>query len=90
LSYQDKNITFIGLGKKTDLDNNNSKEIGGLISNYLNSKKIKSASIIISDDGDFDSIDNLEKEIEVISNIAFGITLKSYRFNKYFVDKKKI
>jgi len=89
LSYQDKNITFIGLGKKTDLDNNNSKEIGGLISNYLNSKKIKSASIIISDDGDFDSIDNLEKEIEVISNIAFGITLKSYRFNKYFVDKKK-
>jgi leucyl aminopeptidase len=89
LSYQEKNIILIGLGKKSDLNNNNAKEIGGLISSYVNAKKIKSSSLIISNDISDDIINNLEEDSEIISNIVFGITLKNYRFNKYFNDKKK-
>tara|TARA_Y100000389_G_scaffold191836_1_gene218601 strand:+ start:1874 stop:3352 length:1479 start_codon:yes stop_codon:yes gene_type:complete len=88
LSYQEKNIILIGLGKKAEINDNISKEIGGLISNYINGNKIKSSTLIISDGFDC-NVNNLENDYGIISNIAFGITLKSYRFNKYFVDKKK-
>ncbi len=89
LSHQEKNIILIGLGKKSNINDDVSREIGGLISNYANSAKIKSSTLIISNDFDYNFADNLESDDNIVSNIAFGITLKSYRFNKYFVNKKE-
>ena len=48
LSHQEKNIILIGLGKKSNINDDVSREIGGLISNYANSAKIKSSTLIIS------------------------------------------
>lgn len=89
LAHNDKNIILIGLGKTSDLDDNNAKEIGGLISSYVNGKKIKSSTLIVAGNLQDNLVQNLEDNSKIISNIAFGITLKNYRFNKYFVDKKK-
>lgn len=90
IAHQEKNITLIGLGKKVEINNQTLKEIGGLISNYVNGKKIKSSTLIIANDIEFiDFNQSLENDTDFIANIAFGIILKNYRFNKYFVDKKK-
>lgn len=68
-----------GAGEFKKLNNINCQKIGSKITSFLNSHKIANANI------SFD----IEKEEYHICNIAFGATLQSYRFNKYFVDKKK-
>ncbi len=68
-----------GAGEFKKLNNIKCQKIGSKITSFLNSHKIANANI------SFD----IEKEEYHICNIAFGATLQSYRFNKYFVDKKK-
>ena len=67
-----------GIGSKKSVDNLSAQKLGGRISAHLNGNKIKDAVIACTKDN-----------AHIVANIAFGIKLHSYRFNKYFVDKKK-
>jgi leucyl aminopeptidase len=85
-------LTIIfGIGEENLFDNLAAQKIGGKISAYLNSSKIKSATIIADYNIDAKNIlKNKKKDNgEIIANIAFAITLQSYRFNKYFNNKKE-
>jgi len=68
---------LVGIGEEKKFDNLAAQKTGGKIIDYLNAHKIKEAVI------------SFENEGEIAANIAFGIRLKSYRFNKYFNDKKE-
>ena len=77
-----KKFAFCGIGDIKKLTKVKSQELGGIITDKLNSLKITKASIIV---------DNKELENQnntFILNIAEGIKLKNYCFNKYFEDKK--
>ena len=72
------NLAIIaGIGEEKKFDNLAAQKIGAKIVDYLNAHKIKEAVISFENDG------------EIAAHIAFGIKLKSYRFNKYFNDKKE-
>ena len=81
---------LVGVGKEKKLDKLSVQKIGGQIANYLNSNKIKNATVVFGYDlGVKDSLKNKIKDnSNLVSNVAFGIRLASYRFNKYFQDKK--
>jgi leucyl aminopeptidase len=72
------NLTIlVGIGEEKKFDNLAAQKIGSKIIDFLNVNKIKDAVISFKNEG------------EIAANIAFGIKLKSYRFNKYFNDKKE-
>jgi leucyl aminopeptidase len=70
-------LVLAGIGKEKEFDNLAAQKTGGKIAAYLNANKIKDAVI------------SFENEGEIAANIGFGIHLQSYRFNKYFNDKKE-
>jgi len=70
-------LILAGIGEEKKFDNLEAQKTGGKITAYLNSHKIKEAVISFENDG------------EIAANIAFGANLQSYRFNKYFNDKKE-
>jgi leucyl aminopeptidase len=70
-------LVLVGIGAEKNFDNLAAQKTGGKIAAYLNSNKIKDAVISFENDG------------QIAANIAFGIELQSYRFNKYFNDKKE-
>ncbi len=72
-------LVVIGAGEEKKLDDLAFQKIGSKIVAFLNSAKIQDGSI-------FFELQNSHKNV---ANIAFGALLQSYRFNKYFVDKKK-
>ncbi len=65
----------VGAGVEKKLNELALQKLGGQILAALNGNKIKDATIV------FDGAD--------ATNIAFGALLGSYRFNKYFVNKKE-
>ncbi|CEI85228.1 leucyl aminopeptidase [Ehrlichia minasensis] len=69
-------IIVVGLGKAEEFDEEKSLKIGGIIYSELNRMKISEASIISSHDSD------------VMANIAYGAFLRSFNFDKYFVQKR--
>ena len=70
-------LVLFGIGAQDKFDNLSAQKLGGRIAAHLNVNKIKEATISFDNEG------------EVAANIAFGVTLQSYRFNKYFNDKKE-
>jgi leucyl aminopeptidase len=70
-------LVLAGIGAEKKFDNLSAQKTGGKIAAYLNANKIKDAVI------------SFENEGEIAANIAFGIRLQNYRFNKYFNDKKE-
>ncbi len=73
-------IILVGL-KEDDLDSSyNISKIGSYITSILNSRKISEANLIIS-----------KKTFKNGSqaNLLYGITLNTYRFNKYFSESKR-
>lgn len=78
-----KRFVFCGVGKVEELTNVKIQELGGSIAGRLNCcHKLKTASIII----DNQELANQEKSFVI--NLAEGIKLKNYYFNKYYQDKK--
>jgi len=65
----------IGAGSAQKLDDLMLQKIGSNIVAFLNGSKIKQA--------------NVSFESKNLAQVAFGGLLQSYRFNKYFEDKKK-
>ena len=56
-------------------------KLGSNITTTLNNKKIKEASLVLNDKA-FNAYE--------VAQLLYGIALNTYRFNKYFSDKKKI
>lgn len=77
------NIVFIGKGgAKDNLTEFDIEAAGGQLYSHLNSAKIKSAQMVIDN-----KIGKLSEE-RVAALVAYGFTLKSYNFDKYFTKKK--
>ena len=70
-------LILAGIGEEKKFDNLAAQKTGGKIAAYLNGHKIKDAVISFENDG------------EIAAHLAFGAYLQSYRFNKYFNDKKE-
>ena len=70
-------VVLVGIGAESKFDNIAAQKIGGKVAAYLNANKIKDAIISFENDG------------EIAANIALGVRLQGYRFNKYFNDKKE-
>jgi leucyl aminopeptidase len=78
LSEGEKAFVIVGAGSEKKLNELAVQKIGSRVAAILNSAKIKNATVFFeSKNSAFD-----------LSNIAFGALLQSYRFNKYFENKK--
>ena len=78
IAEEDKQILLIGAGKEKSLDALTLQKVGATCFSYLNSIKAKTADVVLTSSKTQDACE-----------VAFGALLKSYRFNKYFNDKKK-
>jgi len=79
LSRDNASLFLIGLGDEKKLTDLALNKIGGKILQVINSYKFTHAKINFED----------SKHSAKSPEIAFGMMLQSYRFNKYFVDKLK-
>jgi leucyl aminopeptidase len=79
VSFEETAILLVGMGVEKKIDNISLQKIGSKIISHLNAAKIKKAELI------FPTYLNNNQ----IANIAFGAKLQSYRFNKYFENKKE-
>ena len=68
-------VVLVGAGEAKKLNDLSLHKVGSSIAAFLNSVKIKQAAVL------FESKD--------LAQVAFGALLQSYRFNKYFENKKK-
>jgi leucyl aminopeptidase len=75
VNQDEKLVLVIGVGEEKKIDEKILQKLGGRIFNSLNAAKISEATIFFDDKN--------------AAQIAFGALLGSYRFNKYFEDKKK-
>ncbi len=74
-------IIILGVDKNSSFSDFKLGKLGSNITTILNDKKIKEASLIL-DDKTF--------KANEVALLLYGISLNTYRFNKYFSDKKKI
>ena len=77
-----KRFAFCGVGSIQKLTRIKIQELGGIIATKLSTLKATKADIII----DNDELEGIDTFFAI--NIAEGIKLKNYCFNKYFEDKK--
>ncbi len=78
VTIDDKVVVVAGAGLEKKLNEVSLQKLGAKIVAFLNGAKIKNATIF------FES-----QAASSLANIAFGGVLQSYRFNKYFENKKK-
>ena len=74
-------IIILGVNKNSSFSDIDLGKLGSTITTMLNNKKIKEASLILNDKT-FNAYE--------VALLLYGISLNTYRFNKYFSDKKKI
>jgi leucyl aminopeptidase len=72
-------VVVLGAGSEKKLDNLELQKVGARVVSFLNGSKIENGSVF------FES----KNSASDLANIAFGLSLQSYRFNKYFENKKK-
>jgi len=75
-------IIILSVGKEKELNELKLEKLGGKIFATLEANEIESGSVLVNK-----KIKDFLEE-EVASLIASGALLRSYKFNKYFVDKK--
>ncbi len=78
-------IIVAGIGSEKKIDELVAKKLGGSIAAFANGVKLKEIQI----DALSGISKNPVKEVDFVANIAFGARLQTYRFNKYFNDKKE-
>jgi leucyl aminopeptidase len=79
VSHEENPLLIIGAGAEKKLDELELQKIGSRVAAALNGSKIKNGSVF------FES----KNSAKDLANIAFGASLQSYRFTKYFENKKK-
>lgn len=90
VSSDNKTFIVAGLGDKKEVNDLALQKAGSAIISFLNGLKIKNATIFYG--YDLDAKNNVKAvglDNENSGDIVFGALLKSYRFNKYFADKKE-
>ena len=90
VSFGDQVVVIAGAGAEKKLsDELVLQKIGSNVLAFLNGAKIADATIFfqyeLNEKGDI----KIKNSTQDVCNIAFGALLQSYRFNKYFEDKKK-
>lgn len=75
-------VILVGLGKEKDLDALKAQQIGGKLYAALNAERVKEATLFVEDANTKLSLASLA------ANIAYGVTLRSYRFDKYRTREK--
>jgi len=90
VAFGDKIFVVAGLGSEKKLDKIALQKLGSRIIAFVNASKIKDATLFlgyeIDDKGNLKAVNHKD---ENSAEVAFGALLQSYRFNKYFEDKKK-
>lgn len=88
-------VVLFGLGKEKEVNENSAQALGGSVLTYLESKKIKKATVGINCFWDEDDKLHYAKHVGkdtdlslLSAEMAFGMELKNYRFNKYYTGKK--
>lgn len=76
-------ILIVGLGVAKELTDNSLMSVGGKVCGFLNQFECNDAILVV----DEKTGSKLSSD-EFIASIYMGLTLKSYNFDKYFVDKK--
>ncbi len=79
VSENGKLVGLVGAGSEKKLDELALNKVGSKIVALANGAKIKNVSVFF----------DLKNSADAAAKIAFGAALQSYRFNKYFEDKKK-
>jgi leucyl aminopeptidase len=79
LANQDSVEIFLGCGEEKKIDNNSLNKIGARILLLANGTKYSEIEVV----------NHFNDEAKNVANLAFGALLQSYRFNKYFENKKK-
>ena len=74
-------IIILGIDKNSSFNDIKLGNLGSTITTELNNKKIKEATLVLNDQT-FNASE--------VAILLYGISLNTYRFNKYFSDKKKI
>ena len=74
-------IIILGINKNSSFNDIELGKLGSNITTILNNKKIKEASLILNDK---------TFGANEVAILLYGISLNTYRFNKYFSDNKKI
>lgn len=74
-----ENVLYVGLGAEKKLDELTFQKLGGRILSMISGLKYRNAHLNFSE----------KNHSQNASQMAFGMVLQGYRFNKYFVDKKK-
>lgn len=79
LSFDEQVVLLLGAGEEKNMNELELQKIGSRVCSALNTAKLKSGAVF------FDANDSARD----LANIGFGALLQSYRFNKYFENKKK-
>ena len=74
-------IMILGLDKNRSFSDLSIAKLGSTVTTILNDKKITEASLVIN---------NKTFSASEVALLLYGLFLNTYRFNKYFTDKKKI
>lgn len=83
-SIEKEVLLVAGLGKIEDINESSLQGVGGHIATKLNNMKLEEADLLVAD-----GIPGLTMTEETIAtNIALGIKLRNYIFDKYYVAKK--
>lgn len=78
--FAHKTITQIvlwGVGEIATFADKDLQNAGGNLSAYLNTQGLGTATVLISD------LEKLNKKFDIAAHIAYGATLRNYRFDKY-------
>lgn len=75
-------IIIVGIGEDSEIDALGANKVGGAI--YKAIEKVKAEKVSIAIDA---TINMKLSEAECAANIALGLLLKSYKFDKYFTKK---
>ena len=78
-------VVLVGIGKESEINKTQSRKLGAKLAGYLNSLKLDKATVVIDNISSFES----QKIAEIAAELAYGISLKNYYFNKHFSDAKK-
>ncbi|MBS0236661.1 MAG: leucyl aminopeptidase [Proteobacteria bacterium] len=77
-------LVLVGIGELDKCNELSMQKVGAKVADQLNALKVKKASIML------DTFGNIKiNEADIAANMALGLRLKNYIFDKYFVDKKE-
>lgn len=77
-------ILLVGLGKEKELNAFKSQQIGGKAYAVLNAERAKDATFFVEE-----GATSKFKAEDLAANLAYGATLRSYRFDKYRTKEKE-